>query len=464
MAVSAKDSPNLALLYGKLWLEERQEMRKQVRKLDPELQKSFVRTSQNNQALAELLISQNHLDSAVRVLDLYRAQQYFDFDPSDRASVESIRLSKREQYFLDLQTAFSIESKKVRTQIDELKRDLVDREPTEKDRQKLQALNSELQTVANKFLSDVKEAESQFMKPDDEAWMTTYSKGLSEFLRASSPNAVVIYTLIGAEELYLIMIDKDGIQPVSVPIKGTLLNDKAKEFAAIIQNVDSKTQKPNLDVTDQAKELYNIIFRPIEKKLPKNTNTILWNLDGNLRYVPINALHDGNDYLVRRQLNNVLMTRTELKPSTDPRNWRASGFAVTRETKQIRNVEDHPDFPALIGSKLEMTYIFNSGSRKNVIFEGQPLLDSAFTREAMLQELRKELPVVHISSHFKVRPGDLSLSFLVLGDDSAFSLADMKKAAESFPNGMLFSKVDLLTLSACDTGVSEPDSDGREDR
>lgn len=70
--------------------------------------------------------------------------------------------------------------------------------------------------------------------------------------------------------------------------------------------------------------------------------------------------------------------------------------------------------------------------------------------------------MVHISSHFKVQSGDIARSFLVMGDGTPLSLAQMRDEAKKVPGAQLLAGVDLLTLSACETGISEPDGDGKE--
>jgi len=89
--------------------------------------------------------------------------------------------------------------------------------------------------------------------------------------------------------------------------------------------------------------------------------------------------------------------------------------------------------------------------------DGRRLLDDQFTRQAMDRELIKGYAVVHVASHFSFRPGDETHSFLLLGDGGQFSLADLKTA------DTIFAGVDLLTLSACSTGLGDiPSSDGSE--
>src|SRR5580700_5086954 len=67
----------------------------------------------------------------------------------------------------------------------------------------------------------------------------------------------------------------------------------------------------------------------------------------------------------------------------------------------------------------------------------------------MQQALLKHYPVVHIASHFRFQPGNDTQSYLLLGDGGHLSLAELKNSAN------LFGGVQLLTLSACNTGMGD---------
>ena len=60
-------------------------------------------------------------------------------------------------------------------------------------------------------------------------------------------------------------------------------------------------QNPKLDPLPLAQELYKILLAPLAKDLrAMKAQTLMWSLDGVLRYVPMAALHDGKQYLVER--------------------------------------------------------------------------------------------------------------------------------------------------------------------
>src|SRR5438128_6543979 len=90
------------------------------------------------------------------------------------------------------------------------------------------------------------------------------------------------------------------------------------------------------------------------------------------------------------------------------------------------------------------------------VLPGKLILDEAFTETSMEAALHQSYRVVHIASHFRFQPGNETQSFLLLGDGTHLTLADLKNM------GQLFSGVDLLTLSACNTAVGERLGDGKE--
>jgi CHAT domain-containing protein len=113
-----------------------------------------------------------------------------------------------------------------------------------------------------------------------------------------------------------------------------------------------------------------------------------------------------------------------------------AGFGVTKA------YEGAPALPAVARELAGI--IGNAGA-----MPGEIKLDSDFTEPAMRESLRKRYPVVHIASHFQFKPGNNAESFLLLGDGGHLSMADLQTSAN------LFGGVQLLTLSACETGVGD---------
>lgn len=271
---------------------------------------------------------------------------------------------------------------------------------------------------------------------------------MQELSASTKQKTVAVYTLVGEEDYHALVVTEDDIFSVSAPIRRGELNKKALLLWSLLRT-------PKYDPMPSANELYKIVFEPLAARLPKDTKTILWSLDGNLRYIPMAALHDGKGYLVER-FENVIFTRADKERMTRAvsRDLTGTGFASS-EAHTVELLGGTFNASALPSVKIELGRIFKI-ENPNGVLSGDVLLDAKFTKPAMISELKKRRPLVHIASHFKFEPGDEARSFLLLGDGTPFSLDEMKQLTE------LFAGVDLLTLSACETAAQKPDANGRE--
>ena len=180
--------------------------------------------------------------------------------------------------------------------------------------------------------------------------------------------------------------------------------------------------------------------------------TVLWSIDGTLRYIPIAALHDGKQYLVAAGFRNAILTSAGLtggvnRPSSG--STKGLGFGVSKAM---------PDFVPLPGVQAEMGRIFQAEGTPDRPLTGLVRLDENFTMEALMgirTQTNENKAVVHIATHFDARPGVAENSRLLLGDGTQ-TLKQIEGVSR------LFSGVDLLTLSACSTAYSGSGSDGHE--
>jgi CHAT domain-containing protein len=138
------------------------------------------------------------------------------------------------------------------------------------------------------------------------------------------------------------------------------------------------------------------------------------------------------------------------------RKWSALGLGVS---------EERPGFHELQAVKQELSAIVHDDKVPETsggLMKGRLLLNREFTLEAMEAELRQPRQVVHIASHFHFVPGNEENSFLLLGDERPeFNKLFVSQFKHTFPP--VFSLVELLTLSACDTATGGGDKeDGSE--
>lgn len=450
------NNPRLAIFYGKRSVNDYQQLRANMRNLDKEVQKTYLRSvEQAYRELTELLISQDRSAEAQQLLNAFKDQQFFDFDQAQAIQLKPLTPTRHEAEFaLDYEkTGDGLGT--IGSQVLTLKRRIGNRQPTSEEAKQLQLLIARLGVAADEFSALLKQAEIEFSKPIDEkdrigdvSDTMQMQAMLRQLSRESGQKAVAVYTLAGREALHALVITVDGITSASAPIKGDELNNKARQLWGLLQSAD-------YDPTKLSNELYNVIFRPIEDKLPKDTKTILWSLDGNLRYLPMAALYDGKQYLVER-FNHVVFTRAEQERLTRAvsRTWTGYGFAASAPHTIELNGKSMT-FGPLDFVKDEMQ-IFRTKIYPAGIISGEVFREAQFTKASLLATLKQPRPLVHISSHFRFRPGDATNSFLLLGDGQVMTLAEMKEQAN------LFQGVELLTLSACDTAAQRPYATGRE--
>jgi CHAT domain-containing protein len=198
-----------------------------------------------------------------------------------------------------------------------------------------------------------------------------------------------------------------------------------------------------------AKALYKVLLAPVESDLMQaGAKTVMLSLDGALRYLPFGALHDGQQYATQRWGLPIYtsVVREKLR-DTASANWQAAGLGVTRAMGE---------FSALPSVSAEMGSIVKTKNNSGVL-PGEIYLDEAFSALRLKDVGHRKFELLHVASHFRFSPGTEANSFLLLGDGQQLTLGDIRTQNYRFDN------VDLLTLSACDTGLGGGrDAKGKE--
>jgi CHAT domain-containing protein/uncharacterized protein HemY len=442
----ANDHPRLAVFYGKQAVNTVQGLRSDIHGLSTESQESFLKGHEEPyHTLADLLIAQGRLVEAEEVLNLLKQEEYFDFVRRD--STESSSLTQHADLTLD-EAAWEKRYREIGDKLVALgteRGELLDKKDlTPEETKRLVQLDQDL-VVGNaafeKFLTELAEHFSTMGEATARVAQLRETQGIMEDLRELPKGTVAIYTLVGEDKYRAILVTPDVQRAYEYPIKAVDLNRKVLAFR-------QATEDPKLDPRPQGQEMYKILVANIADDLKQaKAETVMWSLDGALRYLPVAALYDGKQYLVEQYALSVFTPASNARLKDRPdRDWTAAGFGVTKA---------HEGASALPDVATELSNII-AEKRGQAILQGEVRLDDQFTEDTMRQTLLKHYPVVHIASHFRFEPGNETNSFLLLGDGSHLSVAELK----NLPN--LFNGVQLLTLSACNTGVGDTGGDGKE--
>ncbi len=423
---------------------------------DRNLQKLYIKRNERTyKQLAGLLIEDGRLAEAQEVLSALKDQQNFDpSPPAHDPQITSIeQLTRRNVVALsstpheaDSATRYDRATKK----IVEIPGFMVHGETLTKENL------DKLDIAIDEFAAEIKLIEAAYAQPasdNDKPPQTTRLRELQSVLRTLDTEmrskTAAVYTIVADESYYALAITADDITSASQAIGRAQLNQSALQLWGLLQT-------DTYDPTRQSNQLYSIIFKPLEAKLPKDVKTILWSLDESLRYVPMAALFDGRQYLVERY-NHVLFTRADREQLTRALKspWTGTGFGSSG-AQTVQLLLNRFSFDSLPGVSEELDGIFKQHHTEPGVISGELWLNSKFNQANFLAALKRHRPVVHIASHFNFHPGDEGLSFLLLGDGTAMTLNEMKKETT------LFQGVELLTLSACNTAAQLPDATGRE--
>jgi CHAT domain-containing protein len=453
MMLVNKPQPALAIYYGKQAVNLLQQVRSNIQGLDRALQSTFVSSKAvYYHDLADLLIAQGRLPEAQQVLDMLKQQEYADYVRGGGTDALSpLTLTAAEQKAQQDYEKSTAQLLAAGEKWQELK-NMSTRTPDQDS--EFKQLSAQL-NAASKALNDYyarlyvlfgKDSGANNQLRDVKGNVSALAEQIED-----TPHTVALYTMVTSDHYRVIVITAKATVAREYAIADTELNKKVADFEQVLRT-------PSRDPKPLAQELYKILMGPVEGDLEQaKAETLVWSLDGVLRYVPMAALYDGKQYAVEKY-NMVTITPASInhledKPDVSNLSVVAMGIA--------RKYEDGlPALPAVAG---ELDDVVKDAQVKgaNGALPGTLLLDGQFTEKAMEDQLSGKHGVVHIASHFVFKPGDDSESYLLLAGEGGagfhLTVADFRDNSN-----LTLRHTDLLTLSACETGMSGSASNGRE--
>jgi CHAT domain-containing protein len=463
----AQDKPALAIFYGKRAVNAYQQLRSNIQGLDKEIQQTYLKTVAGYyRRLADLLITNNQLPEAQQVLGMLKEEEYFDFVRRDGAATGSLTtraaLSPKE-------AALEAEYNKLADEVALLglrRGELLARQArTAAEEQQLNKLEDQLATATDHFQKFLEQLQVQLGPNTAQGARVDEVKdalGMQKTLRDLGDGAVLLYTLVGADKYHVMLVTPDTEQAYENPIQGVDLARKVLAFREALQN-------PRSDPAPLARELYQILVGPkLARDLKQaGAKTLMWSLDGVLRYLPVAALQDGQQKYLVETYRNVIFTPASRDRLKDPvaAHWQGLGLGVSKgkdvtladSTRQL-TFNPLPGVPQELRSIIHDKTAARSTANGDGILEGRVMLDESFTKDALRTALRQQYSLVHIASHFMFQPGNETDSFLLLGgmdeQNNKLTIAELKRLS--------FEGVNLLTLSACETALGGEKANGVE--
>jgi len=423
-----------AAFYGKHAVNVLQAMRADLAPLEKRLPSSFLlRRESAYRELADALITFGRLAEAEQVMAMLKQQEFYDFlglpsmpGPGGSGRVEFSTVEARHAARLESAVAT------LRATSQRLHAASADR--------------ADKAELAAQYRRDRARFSATVLSIDrDLAATVPHAASPSSSLRAGThidERTALLSYLVAPDHVQLVVQTVGAHESRALAVTPAALNRMVFEFRQALQD-------PKSDTLPLARELYRALILPVRSRLETyNVQSLDLSLDGALRYLPFAALHDGQNFLVE---SYRIELRTSVGSTSDQvasDHERVAGFGVTRSVA---------GFPALhrVGNELD-SIVSSDRPDSHGVVPGIIVLDEAFTAERLGRELTDGYALVHVASHFVVRPGRLSESYLLLGDGNRLTLERLKRGEISFLD------VRLLALSACSTAVGEPDATGAE--
>lgn len=299
------------------------------------------------------------------------------------------------------------------------------------DDQRLQELDRELTTRGEGFdsaLGEVRSAPPAAVTPEAFSSIWTVLEDL--------PGSVALYSAVLEDRTMVALIS---------PGETTAFYSKvgAKEVRSRVQKLRAAIRDRSRLPLAEARAVYEVLFPPgLEDALKRlHATTLVWSLDGVLRYVPLPALHDGRGFLVDR------FAQVTLTPGTY---FRVAEARKAQWTALAAGVSDAPagysPLPEVVN---ELSGLVGNPPARRGILAGAPLLNSAFTRDGLVKQLEQPRDVLHIATHYAFSPAGGSGSYLLLGDGTRLPLTDFEQITKKAR-----ARFQLVTLSACESGLA----------
>ena len=251
-------------------------------------------------------------------------------------------------------------------------------------------------------------------------------------LRRAAPDAVIVYPILLPERTDVLVSLPTGLQRVSVPVAEELLVQVARGLRQALQTGATRR------ALGHATRLYDWLIRPLEPILAAvPVQTLVFVPDGVLRTIPMAALYDGTQFLVRK----YALATTPGLTLTDPRPLpRGHGHMLA-----VGVANAVQGFPAL-------PYVARELRAVHQIYGGKLLLNEDFQLTRLEQTLQQEaFSMMHIASHGQFA-SDAAQSFILTFEDR-LTMPQLEQLIGGLQRRT--TPLELLTLSACETALGD---------
>ncbi|WP_138499405.1 CHAT domain-containing protein [Nostoc sp. PA-18-2419] len=447
-----QNQPELAILFYKRCVINREKARLNPSALTARQPDAYsITVNQTYRFLSERLLKQERIPEAQRTMDLLKVEEleeYLQNVPGNQRTIKGIDIVAQEKPItqkLDQTLDNAVVLGKELTKLRKISPE--ERSPQQKQRIEQLVLNQQqLLDEFNKFLDSppVRAQIEQISRTARQQNLDLESLNQVRNNLARLPQkSALLYPLILKDSLELVLVT-----PESPPIHRTVAVTSENLYQTI-EDFRQALINPSQNIKPPAHQLYNWLIQPIEKDLKfSGTQTLIYAPDDQLRYIPLSALYDGKNWLVERfSVNHI--TSASLTNLNSPKQsaLRVLAGAFTKGNYRIQVGNRQVAFAGLPFATQEVD------SLAAAIPETKKLLNDAFSPRVAVPQM-DDYTIVHLATHAAFVVGKPEDSFILFGNGDRVNFRNV--STWSLPN------VDLVVLSACETGLGGKLGNGEE--
>jgi CHAT domain-containing protein len=263
--------------------------------------------------------------------------------------------------------------------------------------------------------------------PELASLVTVTYQPISELLRQIPNDETLIEYYYRDKDMYAFILSNGKLQTVKMDSEG--LMEDVQAFRELVEDTNS-TQFINI-----SRKLYKRLFQPLESTL--NNRNLIIVPHGALHYLPMNALHDGNGYLIDRYSIRMMPSASAMKYIGKKKAEQAGGILIFGN-------------PSLGDPKLDLIYAEQEAIAVGNIRSGSKIFLRKEATEAALRNYANSYHYLHFATHGQFDSEAPLKSALLLAPDSQYN--GMLSVDKLYSLSL---DADLVTLSACETGLSK---------
>lgn len=447
--------PALAIFLGKESIAQIERQRQRFAGEERRLEQGFLQDKLDvYRTIADWLMEAGRIDEGLDVARLLKAEELYDFsfrDATWNRSGAGIELTPAEFALRERYRSLLATDEATGSEIDRLGRLQEAGRITPAERQQLDALLAGEVRREQARAARIREFldSSRGSAIPKSAVREVQAAQLAKELKTLGPDAALAFYLLTDTRLRVLIATRLGQFEYESSIDAPALR---RDIGRYLEEIGQRG-----DIEAGGRSLYASIAKPLDDEARRAgaKKLVLW-LDGALRYVPFAALPDGRGFLVDRYSIESYVPGDAVSEPGARTATRVRGFGVTRAVG---------GFDALPAMADELCDIVKGpveglapGSRECAgALPGEGYANQSFTENRLRDSLvdTPAFSILHLGTHFSLRPGNARRSFLVMGDGSRLTLDAI--------GALDFSGLQLVTLSACQSGLGgAKGDDGRE--